>query len=424
MKKDLTGKKLLVLGGNKLMEVIVAKAKSMGIYTVVTDNRPLSAAPVKLMADEYRNIDFSDYAAIKELISSLGIEGVMTGFSDADLEKYLRICTENNLPCYLGPKQLQIAVDKTAFKAACIASGVPVIPGINAKTAQEAKQFADSIGYPIMLKPADNSGSRGVVKCESEDALEDAFAYALSYSDMKTVITEKYLSCGNIAVSYFASEGNIRLSTTDDRMIYISEETGSSISCYSEYPSSYTDRYLREVNDKVINMLRENGFREGMISLQAFVDEKQFYFCEMCYRLSGGQHFLLTEDQNGIDQLGLMLEFAVTGSCSKDWESEKETPFFDENCAMLRVLGIPGKTIAMLGGFDALLNEERVMKAYSAKHPGDTIGKDATTPQVIGNILYRFSKAEDRALVARELMSKLRIEDESGNNIAWFTLGK
>ena len=62
---EVIGKKLLVLGGSKLMEVIVNKAKSLGIYTIVTDNRPLSAAPVKLLADEYHDIDFSNYSEIK-----------------------------------------------------------------------------------------------------------------------------------------------------------------------------------------------------------------------------------------------------------------------------------------------------------------------------------------------------------------------
>ena len=92
MHERLKGKKLLILGGTKQMEVIIQKAKSMGLYTIVTDNRPLSSAPAKLLADEYYNIDFSDYDEIKKLICDREIHGVMTGFSDADLEKYLKIC--------------------------------------------------------------------------------------------------------------------------------------------------------------------------------------------------------------------------------------------------------------------------------------------------------------------------------------------
>lgn len=418
------GKKLLVLGGSKLMEVIVNKAKELGVYTIVIDNRPLASAPVKLLADEYEDMDFSDYDVVKKLISEKQIDGVITGFSDADLEKYLHICRDNGLPCYGGERQFEIATDKSAFKDACIKAGVPVIPGITAKSMRDVRKFVDIIGYPVMLKPVDNSGSRGVIKCERDEDLDGAYQYALSFSKLKQVIVEKYLDCDNIAVSYFASDGDIRLSTTDDRMMYISKESGSSISCYSEYPSSYTDRYVNEVNDKVIKMLQDNGFRDGMISLQAFVDEESFYFCEMCYRLSGGQHFLLTEDQNHVDQLGLLVEFAVNGSCREDWDAGAETPFFNEYCAMLRILGVPGKRIAVLDGFDDVLREDRVMKAYTAKHVGDTVGKDGTTPQVIGNILYKFSKSENRQKVAEELLSKLRIEDESGEPIGWITLGQ
>jgi len=421
---DVQGKKLLILGGSKLMEVIVNKAKSMGIFTIVTDNRPISSAPVKLLADEYRDIDFSDYEAIKQLVNDLSIDGVITGFSDADLEKYLRICEDNNFPCYGGKNQFLIATNKSAFKKACVESGVPVIPGITASCLEDAKEFADKTGYPIMLKPVDNSGSRGVIKCDAECDLESAYEYALLYSDLKLVIVEKYLDCDSIAVSYFASNGMIRLSTTDDRMMYVSPASGSSISCYSEYPSSYTERYIKEVNDSVIKMLKKNGFHDGMISLQAFVDDESFYFCEMCYRLSGGQHFLLTESLNHIDQLGLLIQYAVTGSNEDDWKPETETPFFRENCAMLRILGVPGKKITRLDGFDKLQKSNRVLKAYPAKHVGDVIGQDGTTPQVVGNILYKFSKEEDRTKVAEELMNSLQIEDENGDSIIWFTLGK
>ena len=75
-------------------------------------------------------------------------------------------------------------------------------------------------------------------------------------------------------------------------------------------------------------------------------------------------------------------------------------------------------------GFDAIKNNERVLKAYTVKHVGDVIGNAGTTPQVVGNILYTFSQCEDRKSVAEELMNMLRIEDENGESISWYTLGK
>lgn len=419
---SVNGKRLLVLGSTELISVIVKKAKDMGVYTIVTDNRPLEKAPAKQIADAYFNIDFSDVEAIKALISEHHIDGVLTGFTDSYMNYYLTICNETGLPCYGNKQSFDIATDKAIFKKACIDSKVPVIPGVTAYTYEDAAEFSREVGFPLMLKPVDNSGSRGVIKCESLEKLESAYAYALSFSTIGKVIIEKYMDCDNIAVSYFAADGEIRLSTTDDRMIYKSPESGASISSYSEYPSKYTDRYIREVNDNVINMLKDNGFDNGMISLQAFVDEDSFYFCEMCYRLSGGQHYILTKNQNGIDQLALLIQFAVTGSCSDEWDKDKETPYFDERFATLRIIGEPGKVIDKLEGFDAILKNERVIKASSTKQVGDTIGQSGTTAQIIGKISYKFSKDENRAIVAQGMLNELKIEDENGQSIAWISI--
>ena len=232
---DLKGKRLLVLGSTKLIGTIVTKAQKLGVYTIVTDNRPLDKAPAKQIADEYFNIDFSDFASISRLIKEKHIDGVLTGFTDSYMEYYLRICEENGLPCYGNKRQIDIATDKSVFKQACIDCGVPVIPGITADKEELVSAFAKENGYPIMVKPVDNSGSRGVIKCENENDLHDAFEYAISFSKCGKVIAEKYMECDNVAASYFAANGDIRLSTTDDRWMY-KADSGSSVSSYRSSP--------------------------------------------------------------------------------------------------------------------------------------------------------------------------------------------
>lgn len=419
---NIKGKKLLILGSTELISTIVKKAKELGVYTIVTDNRTLDKAPAKKIADSYYNIDISDIEGIKKLVSDEGIDGVLTGFTDSYMSYYLQICRETGLPCYGDERPFEIATDKAAFKDACIDAGVPVIPGGYAGTFDETERLAKQIGFPLMIKPIDNSGSRGVIKSKSDKDLKDAYEYAMSFSAKKIVMVEKYLNCENIAVSYFAANGDIRLSTTDDRYVYKSPISGSSTASYSEYPSRYTERYIREVDEKVVNMLKQNGFAEGVISLQAFVDEKSFYFCEMCYRLSGGQHYLLVENQNGIDQFALIIQYAVTGRCYEQWDKDKETPWFNEKCAMLRIIGKPRERIAKLEGFNEIILRDEVIMAHNVLHEGDIIGKSGTIAQTIGNVLYKFSGNKDPKTVAESMLNELTIENEFGESIAWISI--
>ena len=388
--KNIEGKRLLILGSTSLIAVIVKKAKEMGVYTIVTDNKALENAPAKQIADKYYNISFSDIDAMKKLIKEEKIDGVLTGFTDSYLDYYLKICKETNLPCYGGEYQFKIASDKATFKDACIKSGVPVIPGKSATNLADASLTAREIGYPVFMKPADNSGSRGVIKCETENDLEQCFNYALSFSTIGSVIIEKYMDCDNIAVSYFIADGKIELSSTTERFLYVSPETGSSITSMTLYPSKYTDRYIKEVDACVKKMLIDNNFHDGMISLQAFVDDKSFYFCEMCYRPSGGHHFYFIENQNGIDQLGLLIEYAVTGSCKEDWKSEAETPNFKEYCAMLKIIGEPNKTIQSIEGFENILANVKII-SDKAKNKGVVLGSTVTVKDLTDNSVESYT---------------------------------
>lgn len=415
---NLAGKKLLILGGKSLMVDMVAKAKKMGIYTIVTDNRPYENSPAKKAADKYYNISFSEIDKIVEMIKEERIDGVLTGYTDSYMEYYLEICEAAGLPCYGGREQFKIATDKSTFKKNCIEAGVPVIPGKEVYSLQEAIAEAEKQGYPVILKPADNSGSRGVIKCLSETEIEQAYLYAKSFSSMGIVILEKFMDCENIAVSYYASDGEIRLTTTCERKLHISEETGSSITSFTQYPSKYTDRYIKEVNGKVIEMLKKNKFENGMIAFQMFVDEENFYFCEMCYRPSGGHHYILIDDQNGIDEMSLMIEFAVTGSCRASWNANKETPYFKNSCAMVKIIGTEGAVIGKYEGIEKVQAREEVIKVIPMITPGDVVGADGTTAQILATLWYRCPLGSDPEEFAEYLAKDFVIEDTEGNSIA------
>ena len=194
------------------------------------------------------------------------------------------------------------------------------------------------------------------------------------------------------------------------------------MSSYSIYPSKYTQRFLDELNARVVSMLKDNGFENGMISLQAFVDDKSFYFCEMCFRPSGGQHYLITKDRSGIDQMGLLIEFAVNGDCMADWDYESESPLMPVRYIMLRILGIPGKKIHKIEGFERLKKYDHVINSFQACSEGQIIGKAGTTAQVLGDILFKISEKSDIKEEADKLLKDLKILDETGNSLAFVAL--
>lgn len=414
----LTGKRLLILGGKAILVDIVKRAKKLGVYTIVVDNIPFEKSPAKKEADKYYTISFAEIDKMVNLIHTEKIDGVLTGFTDSYLKYYIEICKAAGLPCYGDFLQFEIATDKSVFKKACIAAGMPVIPGKEALSFEEAREEAEKQGYPVILKPADNSGSRGVIKCECENDIEAAYQFAFSYSTNKVVIVEKYMDCENIAVSYFVADGEIKLTTTCERRLHISDETGSSITSYTQYPSKYTKRYLDEVDESVRRFLINNNFKNGMIAFQAFVDENSFYFCEMCFRPSGGHHYLLIEDQSHVDEMALLIEFALTGDCGASWNKERENPFFRETCAMVKLIGTPMKKICRFEGIDRVKRRDDVIEIIPMLSIGDTVGADGTTAQILATIWYKCKAGADPIELAHAIAKELVIEDELGENLS------
>lgn len=401
----LQGKRLLLLGGGSDMISVTKLAQSMGCVVHITDYYDTLRSPAKLIADKAIDISIFDTEAIVDYIRANGIDGVLTGYTDSYLMQYLKICKAAELPCYGTERAFGIATDKMLFKRACLNSGVGIIPGTNAYDFETVNVFAEQTGYPLMLKPTDNSGSRGVIKCEKREDLLRCYEYAKSFSKSKNVIVEKYMDCDSVVSSYQLSNGKAYLSAFCDRDIYKSKETGSAYTIEARYPSIYTDRYIAEEDYNVRNLLQHNGFLDGMVGIMGYVDQKQFYWCEMTYRPSGGHHYTFIKDQTGIDGLALLIEFAVTGKTSS-YQSEKENPQFNEYYGMIHIPGIAGSTIASIEGMEAIRGLPYVIEICEELHENQMIGKDGTTAQTIASFWIK-GRNYDEYITHRDTVKKL-----------------
>ncbi len=416
MNEQVKGKRLLLLGGSANMVNMTKQAQNMGCIVYVTDYYDTVKSPAKLAADYYADISITDYESILKYIKENKIDGVLTGYTDSYLEHYLKICEMAGLPHYGSEKSFAIATDKMVFKKACIAAGVGVIPGVNAYDFKTVEEFAIKNGFPVILKPVDNSGSRGVAKCNSHEDLEKCYEYALSFSRSKNVIVEKYMDCDSIGVVYQILKGKARLAAVCDRVVYSAEASGSAIVSETRYPSKYLDRYLTEANLKMISFLERNSFTDGMVSPMAFVDERGFYMCEMCYRPSGGHHFTLINDQNGVDGLALLIEFAVTGKNDR-YNPENENPYFKECCGMIHILGESGRVISHIDGIEKIKGLNWVLEVSQALKEKQMIGKDGTTAQIIMSVWLKAPDWNSYNKRVEMIKDILVVEDEKGKTL-------
>lgn len=412
MSIELQKKKLLILGGNALSCDIVNAARSMGVYTIVTDWNEPSKSPAKLVADEYWNISLMDYDTLTANIKQENVHGIITGFTDSYLLPYQHLCEMNGFPCYGTKEQFEKTLDKATFKALCRDNDVDVVPQYDVMNFDK-QIISDS--NKIIIKPVDNSGSRGICLCERAEDFDSMLQYALSFSQKNEVVLEKYMDCDDVSFEYKIQDGEVILSSICDRYIY-KTPSGGSVTSKLIYPSKYISDYMKNEDKKVRRMFQKLGFRNGVLFMQAFTENGNFYFYEMGYRLSGGRHYLFTENQNGTSAVKELVCFALLGRMAGYRLSEQVNPKFQDSCCQLSIL-CKNEKIGRIDGKETLKEIPEVIDATYYYNEGDTVGKEGTTAQILAR--FHIVAHDDVCLndVLLKIEKSFSVLNEKGENI-------
>ena len=179
-------KSVLIFGVGELQLSIINRAKAMGLFTVGID--PCEDAYARNTCDAFEVVGGQDYEGTLAVAEKYGISAVVTAATDKPLVMMARIAKTLRLPFY-SVETAVWSTDKYQMKARFIEGGVPCAQGRLIHNADEAKDLA----FPVICKPRDNSGSRGVKLCRSLQELQECIAEALQYSHLDTVLVEEYI---------------------------------------------------------------------------------------------------------------------------------------------------------------------------------------------------------------------------------------
>ncbi|MEF2246392.1 ATP-binding protein [Paenibacillus sp. IITD108] len=407
------GKKLLVIGGPKIAINIVKKAQEMGIYTIVTDQ--FINSPAKVIADESYMVSTYDTAGLVELCKKLRVDGVITGYFDSILPHYQEVCEQLNMPCYATKDQFEISVNKNKFKKACIENGIPVVPEFRL-TSELLSSDLEKIEYPVLVKPADNCGTKGISVCNNELELRVACTKALEFSSCKEFLVEKYMDYPHVEMDYHLDDGKIVLETMWDKSEINNQKGYASLPEAFMFPSNYLNSYINQMNDKVIKMFKNYGFKNGLIFLQAFVNNGSFYFFEMGYRLGSAQTYKFIEKCCGYNPLELLIRFSLTGSMTEENSKINISPYFNSKKAVQLICLLHEGTIKTIDGFEEVQAIPEVIHIEQKHFPNDEIKLVGTYDQILARIYLVSENVHSIIQAINKISKNLRVYDVEGNN--------
>lgn len=410
-------KKILFLGGPALMCDVVKTAKSMGLETIVTDWYPVEKSPAKKIADKYFMISTSDVDGVVKLIKNESIDGVLTGFTDSTLQYYQQICNKAGLPCYLTENQINITTNKLKFKELCKKFGVPVVEEYSINSFPINDQQL-KIKYPVIVKPIDNSGGRGISICRNDIELEEGYKKALSFSESKKVLIESYMDCKEATIFYVFHNGEIHLTLMGNRHIKHNQKGVIPLPVAYTFPSKYLPLYQKELNDNVRDMFKFIGMKNGMVFIQTFIEDGRCIFYEMGYRLTGTLEYKIIEKISGINPLSMMILFSLTGNMSYSINNVNFFPNHSQYACNITFLVKPGK-IREINGIEKILSFPEVIDAVPSYKEGDTVPISAigTLKQVVLRVFACTNTKNELDAVIEKIHNKLEVISENGKNM-------
>lgn len=415
---DLRGKRLLVLGGSRISCEIVRKAKEMGIYTMVTDWYPVEDSPAKQISDKYFMTSTTDINAMVQLIKDEKIDGITTGFTDSVLPYYADICLEANLPSYGTREQFEMLTDKNKYKKLCKQFNVPVIEEYDIKEKDLETNKLNDLNYPVLVKPADGSGARGVFICNSSEELKVKYRESLNYSQSGNILVERYVSGKEVTIFYLLDDGEIYLTGMGNRHMKHNQEGVIPLPVAYTFPSTHLNYYMKNIDKNVKEMFRSLGMKNGMIFMQCLVQDEECIVYDIGYRLTGTLEYKLMNEIYGYDPLEMFIRFALTGNMSDQRLDNVITPIWKKYACNVSFLMKPG-TVKEINGIEEIKELPGVIDTVIAHDVGDTLPAEAKgmLRQIILRVFATATSQEQLEEILNKVYSTLQVISTEGENM-------
>lgn len=416
---EFKSKRLLVLGGTAASYDLVRLAKEMGIYTIVTDDRPTGVT--KEIADETAMVSTADIDGLVKLCQEKQVDGVFAGPSEFNLRNVIQVCEKAGYPCYTDMQTWTKCANKNVLKQFCRQYGVDCPPEYDvSEDSPEGKLM--TVEYPVIVKPVDGSSSAGVTVCQNSEQLRHACAQARRLSASGKIIVEQYIdNGGEIFSARYLLNGDqaIPYLLMDD---YIVDPVGrtSLISGFLQAPSKYSAYYMEHMDAPVRRMLYGMGLRKGCVFFQALPHKGKLYVNDLGFRLSGGMIFKVTQPLLGINDMKMMIRTALG-----------EPPFTPDDVAGLDLLHVAKRagqltvplmqagTIGCVEGLELCKQMPGVLDVLEYYHKGETIATKSLG--TLGQLFCRFTlyaeTTQELVNLADKIQKTLRIYDTKGNRM-------
>lgn len=304
-------KKLMLLGGSRYLLPVIEIAHKLGIYVVTADYLPNNIA--HSYSDEYCNVSVVDKSAVLRAATELCIDGIMSFACDPGVLSAAYVAEILNLPFQCSYESTNILQDKGKFRSFLRANN---FNSPFAKSYFDPKSPYSDLNlfkWPVIVKPVDSAGSKGVTRVDCLSGLKRAIDVAIENSHNGSFLIEEFLIFKGYhsSADLFTVDGELKFVTYSDQL-FDSGADNPFTPAMIVWPSTMENKYQAMLTKEIQRLMNLLKVRTGIYNVETCVDINGIpYIMEVSPRGGGCK---IAEIQNlayGVDLISNEVKKAV-----------------------------------------------------------------------------------------------------------------
>lgn len=371
---------MLIAGGGYADIPLIQAAKKLGFYVITSGNRPDELG--HRYSDEYQNADFSAPDTMLDLSRSLNISAICACCNDFSALSCAYVAEKMGLPGHDSFEIANIIHHKDRYREFALSNDILTPRAKGAHNIGEALQAVDSLTFPLIIKPVDLTGGKGVSTINEPGQAQEALEKAFTISRAKRVVVEEFIEGTRHGFSAFLRNGRVVFYFWDNEYYYLNPYLVAAASAPGLVPYDVRRR-LFEVSESIASLL---SLKTGIFHIQYILHKGKPVIIEICRRAPGDLYIKLVEHATGVDYAEWIVR-ASAGLACDELEHVEPKGFLARHCVMASRTGTLKDIV-----FDPTLDNMIVDRLMWWK-PGDRVTDVLTTK--FGIVFVKFNSQDE-----------------------------
>lgn len=353
-----TYKKVLILGGSHRDIPLIKASQELGYFVITLGDRDYYLGHKH--SDKYFKINFNDLDAVRKIIIEEKIDFILPGCGEESYLKTVQLAQELNIGNFDTLETAKLVHNKWKFKEFCLENSISTPNGFYYTDNSELHDLK----FPIVVKPTNLSGGRGIKVVKDIDELKIALTAAQTFSD--DIFLEEFIDGELIAYSIFIQNQKIIYGFVGKDDVYLNKYLIT-----SAYPIKLNHETLEKLKLDVEKLAELLSLVDGMFHLQVLVKNNVPYIIDVTRRIPGDFYPNLIEYCDEVEYSKAVVNAYTTGKISNEFKHKTDKQnFIIRHCVMPQANGLYEKIVInnnlkdkIISRFD-LLNEGSQIDNY------------------------------------------------------------